>query len=114
MVAGLFSLLLNDAAPKGWEKWGLGRLVPAAHERGWLSTELASDLLMLCDTRKVTGHFRLPTAQGTLDWRIAEMLPFEDDAENLVGLLLKDAAQGLRAAIRLAYSPEEGLRRVLD
>jgi hypothetical protein len=42
------------------------------------------------------------------------MLPFEDDAENLVGLLLKDAAQGLRAAFRLAYSPEEGLRRILD
>jgi hypothetical protein len=114
MLAGLFGLLPDDAAPKGWEKWGLGRLVPAARERGWLGTELTSDLLVLCDTRKVTGHFRRPTARGTLDWRIAEMLPFEDDAENLVGLLLKDAAQGLRAAFRLAYSPEEGLRRVLD
>jgi hypothetical protein len=29
-------LLPDDAAPKGWEKWGLGRLVPAARERGWL------------------------------------------------------------------------------
>jgi hypothetical protein len=36
MLAGLFGLLPDDAAPKGWEKWGLGRLVPAARERGWL------------------------------------------------------------------------------
>jgi hypothetical protein len=108
IVAGFFAPLPDDAAPRGWERWGLGQLVREARMRGWLSEDLAIELLVLSERRRVVGHFRRPLDRGTLDSRLAEMFS-RDDVPELADILLTDAAQALRSAFRLAYSPNEGL-----
>jgi hypothetical protein len=111
MVAGLFASLSDDAVPKDWQRWGLGRLAPEAYRRGWLSQELTSELIALAEQRKVVGHFRRPLDPGTFTSRMASMLPF-DHQETMIGLLFTDAGRALRTAFRLAYSPDEGLWRM--
>ena len=111
MIAGVFAMVPDDAVPKDWQRWGLGRLAPEAYRRGWLSEELAGELVAVAEQPRVVGHFRRPLDPGTLMSRMASMLPF-DYEEGLVGVLLGDAGRALRTAFRLAYSPDEGLWRI--
>lgn len=109
IIAGSFALLPDNAVSKGWERWGLGRLIREAHIRGWLSEELTNELMILCERRKVAGHFRRPLEPGTLGRRMGEMF---FTGEDFVEALFSDAAQALRTAFHLAYSPNEGLWRL--
>jgi hypothetical protein len=111
IIAGFFALLPDNAVPKGWERWGLGRLIREAHIRRWLSEELTNELMVLCERRKVVGHFRRPLdpETETLGRRMGEMFL---SGEDFVDTLLSDAAQALRTAFHLAYSPNEGLWRL--
>jgi hypothetical protein len=118
IVAGFFAALPDDAVPKGWDRWGLGRLVPEARTRGWLSEDLAGELLVLTERRRVVGHFRRPLERRdfdppTLGRRMGEAF-YRGEESDLADILLSDAAQALRTAFRLAYSPNEGLRGYID
>jgi hypothetical protein len=76
---------------------------------GWLSEELANEIVALAEQRRIVGYVRRPLDPATLMSKIAGMgLPFENE-EKLVSLLLGDAGRALRTTFRLAYSPDEGL-----
>jgi hypothetical protein len=114
VVASLFDLLVltPSAAPKGWERMGLGALAREANLRDWLSDDLMAELIALADNRRVIGHFRRPLQPGTLLQRVFEMLPYEDTTKTTFQVLMSDAAKALRATFRLAFSRDEAFWRV--
>jgi hypothetical protein len=115
MIAEFFGMFPDDQAPKGWDRWGLGRLTQEAHIRGWLSDGLAQELLALARKRKAIGHFRRPVEPDTLMRRAVERMPLDDfTALPIVELMFSDAAGSLRTAFRLAYSADEAIGRVLS
>lgn len=48
----------REELAKGWLMWGLGRLIPAALERGVIDEPTSKDLAKLNDIRKVSAHFK--------------------------------------------------------
>lgn len=48
---------LGDAAPKGWDYWGLGKFIDFAKQRG-LPDELADALSHVDDHRRVLAHLK--------------------------------------------------------
>jgi hypothetical protein len=57
---------------------------------GWLSEELANEIVALRSSGGIVGYVRRPLDPGTLMPKIAGMLPFENE-EGLVSSLLDDA-----------------------
>ncbi len=57
VLAGCLFFYREELA-KGWSMWGLGKLIPAATERGILDDSMRNDLVKLNDIRKVSAHFK--------------------------------------------------------
>lgn len=60
--------------PRGWESWGLGRLIKHVRQQGWVSSDLLDDVEVLCEARKPYGHWRRPLDPGTLGRQVADVL----------------------------------------
>jgi hypothetical protein len=60
--------------PKGWETWGLGRLIKHVRTQGWVPKDVLGEVAVLCEARKPYGHFRRPFEAGTIDRDVAEAL----------------------------------------
>ncbi len=93
-------------APKGWESWGLGKLLGHVRSQGWVETDLLDAVAVVCDRRKPFGHWRRPLALGTPYQRIAEQVGADQDdsispEEAVVHLLAGDALFAAVTALRL-------------
>ena len=77
-LAGIISLRelpgYGMAAPKGWEKWGLGRIIDHIRQEGWVPAEVLDETAVLCEARKPYGHWRLPFDPGTIGREVADAL----------------------------------------
>jgi len=113
-VAGLVSL--NElpgagyAAPKNWERMGLGELLK--HTGAWLPPELLEDVQALCELRKPYGHWRRPLDPGTIQHSVVSELEargWEADPEDLrEELLSNQALLAARTATRLYWGGFQG------
>jgi hypothetical protein len=78
VLAGLVSLNELPGAgivgPKGWERWGLGKLIEHIRSLGWVPDDLLDKVTQVCEVRKPFGHWRQPLDPGTPWRRIAEQL----------------------------------------
>jgi hypothetical protein len=78
VLAGLVSLNELPGAgiigPKGWERWGLGKLIGHIRSLGWVPDDLLDNVTQVCEVRKPFGHWRQPLDPGTPWRRIAEQL----------------------------------------
>jgi hypothetical protein len=110
-LAGLMAGLPDHVAPKGWMRWGLGRLIPEAVARGWISSELATELEWLSEIRRSIGHYRRPLHEDTLTFRYVSSLFLHGEDQDYAEVLLNDVGRALRAAFRLAYSHDKGFWR---
>jgi hypothetical protein len=61
-------------APKGWEMWGLGKIVSHVRKQGWVPSDVLAEVEVLCEARKPYGHWRRPFDPGTLGRQIADEL----------------------------------------
>jgi hypothetical protein len=86
VMAGLVSLRELPGhgleGPKGWEKWGLGRLIGHVRTQGWVPEDVLGEVAVLCETRKPYGHFRRPFEAGTLGRDVADALKRSDWVAN--------------------------------
>jgi hypothetical protein len=53
--------------PKGWRKWGLGRLIEHHRDQHLVPSDLLDQMQHVCDARKPLGHWRLPMDEGSLE-----------------------------------------------
>jgi hypothetical protein len=60
--------------PKGWEAWGLGKLIKHVRTQGWVQEDVLDEVAVLCEARKPYGHFRRPFDAGTIGRDVAEAL----------------------------------------
>lgn len=108
-LAGIVSLreLPGDGfeAPKGWERWGLGKIIQHVREQGWAPADVLDDVETLCEARKPYGHWRRPFDPGTLGSQIAEALlrSGEDPAALRKRILAQEAHRSARTALRLYF-----------
>jgi hypothetical protein len=108
-LAGRVSMAAGPERPRGFDRWGLGKLVEWCLKTGWISRDLAVCLYDLSEKRKKLAHFRISfqpddqTSRSELDptvlKRVAMEVTDEEWSERLVSLLQTDA----RSALTLAY-----------
>ena len=93
--------------PRGWEGWGLGRLIRQVRQQGWIPADLLDDVEVLCEARKPYGHWRRPMDPGTIGRQVAEALRHEGwdaDPEPIQARILsQEALRAARTALRLYY-----------
>ena len=66
-LAGLMnSVYAVNKPPRGWESWGLGRLINHLRVARLVRDELLDQVQWLCDERKPYGHWRRPLEPGAL------------------------------------------------
>jgi len=110
-LAGIVSLRelpgYGIEAPKGWEKWGLGRIVKHVREQGWVPVDVLDHVEVLCEARKPYGHWRRPFDPGTPGRLIADelkQLPDDEDPLELrERILAQEAHRSARTALRLYF-----------
>jgi hypothetical protein len=110
-MAGLVSLRelpgYGMEGPKGWEQWGLGKLIAHVRTQGWVPGDLLDDVWRLCEARKPYGHWRGPMDPGTLGRQVAEhLVACGWDVDPLAlreRLLSQEALRSARTALRLYY-----------
>lgn len=98
-------------APKGWEKWGLGKIIQHVREQGWVPADVLNDAKVLCETRKPYGHWRLPSDPGTIGRQTIDSLKHssEDPAvpcRSASSLVKLTAQQTQRCACTSAITPK--------
>jgi hypothetical protein len=89
-------------APKGWERWGLGRLIQHARERGWHSDATIEFLEAVNERRRSVYHFRDFSADGGLFRRTYAARPWQGKEAINVDMsdqLRMDALEAIRAAL---------------
>jgi hypothetical protein len=94
------------AAPKGWEKWGLGTIVKHVRKQGWVPDDMLDDLEVLCEARKPYGHWRRPFDPGTLGRQIADELQKGrgvDPFKLRERILAEEARRSATTALRLYF-----------
>lgn len=100
--------------PKGWGRWGLGLLTPAAFDFGLIDQSLKDALLHLSELRRVSAHFKPPLSPNSITRRAVEFFDLHPDLESEDGfdtLLRTDALAALRTATELLHG-EQGFARV--
>jgi len=94
-------------APKGWEMWGLGKIVSHVRKQGWVPADVLAEVQVLCEARKPYGHWRRPFDPGTLGRQIADELQQEgsdeDPHELRERILAQEAHRSARTALRLYF-----------
>ena len=111
VVAALVSLRelpgYGIEAPRGWESWGLGRLIRHIRQQGWVPDDLLDDVEVLCEARKPYGHWRRPLDPGTIGRQVAEALRqegWEADPEAIrARILSQEALRSARTTMRLYF-----------
>jgi hypothetical protein len=99
-LAGLVGLLSDEAAPKGWQRWGLGRLVRWSVENRMIDPVIGEQLLDLAERRRTIAHFRRPLDEGTLRRRWLESEGAAPDS-HIFGLLNQEAKCALEVTLQL-------------
>lgn len=78
VLAGLVSLREPPGyalkGPRGWQNWGLGKLIAHVREHRWVEADLLDSVTELCEARKPYDHFRLPFDTGTKGRQVADAL----------------------------------------
>jgi hypothetical protein len=90
--------------PKDWARWGLGRLAPAAFEAGLIDDRLKDRILHLSELRKVSAHFKPPSAPNSIARRAVELFNLHPELETEDGfdtLLRGDALAALETTTEL-------------
>ncbi len=108
VLAGLVSLHelpgYSDAAPKGWESWGLGKLLGHVRKQGWIEADVLDDVAALSERRKPFGHWRRPLDPGTPGRRVLDQLISDDEPEWVtMRLLAEDARLAATTALRVYF-----------
>ncbi|WP_101395224.1 hypothetical protein [Phycicoccus duodecadis] len=102
-LAGILSI--SDDLPERWERWGLGRLMTTAADRGVITQELLSRLSALNEARKVSAHFKAPLHKSSLMARAQLAEDLEPDVERRLDAIAEsDALEALDVALTLVHS----------
>jgi hypothetical protein len=90
-----------EVAPRGWERWGLGRLIEHAEAQGWHSAETIALLKETNENRKSVYHLRAMSAPDSLSTRAYLRDPYYDKYEiktRMRNELRLNALEAIRAA----------------
>lgn len=93
--------------PKGWEGWGMGKLLAHVREQGWIPDDLIAALDHLCEARKHWGHWKRPFHPGSLREQavrtvLGQLVEEDVDAVH-ERLLSQEAHRGAVTAMRLYF-----------
>lgn len=105
-IAGRLAYRIHkgDSAPKGWERWGLGRLVEHAESEGWYSPKTRELLKLTNENRRSVYHMREFFAPDSLFTRTYQREPFFDKWEithRMHEQLRIDSLDAVRAAFAI-------------
>lgn len=92
----------REQAPRGWERWGLGRLIEHARQAGWHSEATLLLLTSVNEKRRTVYHFRDFGADGGLFLRTYAKRPWRGKHEistDMHDQLRLDALEAIRAAL---------------
>jgi hypothetical protein len=95
--------------------WGLGKLAPAAYERGLLDAPLKERLHQLSNIRKVSAHYKPPLEPNSITRRALHSNiddTGESDEDLLDGLLRNDALLAITIATELLRG-DQGFARIV-